>query len=319
MVVMETAMAWAGVCPQPPILIEPAEGAILDNGRFDRQDSIDWFFDWSEVPGAERYHLFVMGENATIPVIDNAEITSSSYRNGCEGCYIIESNRFRWRWRVRARVNGAWCDWSAERLFDVEPADTDPLPGAVEPPRLSGCRVLVDASRDGGVWWFPQGFPGPFEANRPHQGTALASLLRAGGASVVELPRIVNELVAPDTPFITSETLSAYDLVVRAGDFGHYLPEEIQAYQRYVESGGKLLLLSEYKRPGNGDALAESFGVRFAGISRGQNALDRFAPHPMTQGVSNVSYGVGSGMVELPPRGQGPGLALGRHLSRPRR
>jgi len=35
-------------------------------------------------------------------------------------------------------------------------------------------RVLVDASRDGGVWWFPQWEQGGFDPNLDHQGQKLA-------------------------------------------------------------------------------------------------------------------------------------------------
>ena len=35
----------------------------------------------------------------------------------------------------------------------------------------SGEKILVDASKDGGVWWFPQS-PGGFSAEADHQGKA---------------------------------------------------------------------------------------------------------------------------------------------------
>src|SRR6187549_3774745 len=48
--------------------------------------------------------------------------------------------------------------------------------------------ILVDASKDGGVWWFPQGQAG-FSATNPHQGSALADYFRNLGYQVDELPR----------------------------------------------------------------------------------------------------------------------------------
>ena len=48
-------------------------------------------------------------------------------------------------------------------------------------------KILVDASHDGGGWWFPQA--GSYSANLPHQGKALADLLRSRGFTVDELPR----------------------------------------------------------------------------------------------------------------------------------
>jgi hypothetical protein len=48
-------------------------------------------------------------------------------------------------------------------------------------------RVLIDASKDGGLWWFPQA--GTFDAAQYHQGKAFAHSLRQDGAEVVELGR----------------------------------------------------------------------------------------------------------------------------------
>src|SRR5690349_15691468 len=44
---------------------------------------------------------------------------------------------------------------------------------------LAATQVLVDASRDGGDWWFPQGTT--VDPNAPHQGKALADYLRSQG------------------------------------------------------------------------------------------------------------------------------------------
>ena len=49
-------------------------------------------------------------------------------------------------------------------------------------------RVLIDASKDGGLWWFPQGRNG-FDSNTHHQGKALADLMRSKGWEVIELGR----------------------------------------------------------------------------------------------------------------------------------
>jgi len=108
-----------------PTLISPKEGAILDNGRTDKRDNIVWNFDWSDVIDATRYHLYVKGETATIPVI-NIEIRQSFYNIVWKGAYIIERNRFNWKWKVRALIGDRWGDWSEVRSFDVEPVNSDP-------------------------------------------------------------------------------------------------------------------------------------------------------------------------------------------------
>jgi hypothetical protein len=147
--------------------------------------------------------------------------------------------------------------------------------------------VLVDASRDGGVWWFPQ--PGPFNPGDPHQGHALAAHLRALGHPVRELPR-------PTT--ITPALLADYDLVIRAVGNGAYTAAELSAYLAWVKGGGRLLLLADHHAS---DALATEFGLHFQGITRGDRMLSTFAAHPVTTGVSPIFYGAGSGLTSHPP------------------
>lgn len=108
-----------------PTLILPENGAEnMDNGCQDRSDPIEWDFNWSDVPGATRYHIYVIGHNAIYPVIDTI-VPSSNYHNECAGCYIIETNRFSWSWRVRAGNASSWSEWSDTFSFDVEPLNSD--------------------------------------------------------------------------------------------------------------------------------------------------------------------------------------------------
>ncbi len=159
------------------------------------------------------------------------------------------------------------------------------------PPVSSSTRAaLVDASRDGGVWWFPQ-FP-DFDPNSPHQGKALAEYLRGQAMRVTELPR----------PFtIDSSLLAPYPLVIRAGSFGTYSTSELAAYQRYVSPGGRLILLSEFHRPEESDMLALAFGLVFRGVSSGENVINRYTAHPISKGLSEIPYRVGSGLFGAPP------------------
>jgi serine/threonine protein kinase/tetratricopeptide (TPR) repeat protein len=103
-----------------PSLLMPAAGAILDNGANDGSKLRVWEFNWSEVPGATRYHLYVIGPTATLPVINNLTLTAPSYRDEGKG-YFATQYRLGYRWKVRALVNGTWTDWSEERTFDVTP------------------------------------------------------------------------------------------------------------------------------------------------------------------------------------------------------
>ena len=150
-------------------------------------------------------------------------------------------------------------------------------------------RILVDASRDGGLWWFPQG--GPFDPLAPHQGRALADHLRSTGYRVDELPRGAS---------IDGEDLEGYDLVIRAGAMAPYDTAEIAAYTTYVSAGGDLLLLSDHMLYAPPDDLAAAFGIAFTGITRGANTLGSYAAHPITAGQGPLAYMFGSAVTGWP-------------------
>jgi hypothetical protein len=110
--------------PSPPGLLTPADGAVLDNSCLSGSDAMVWEFDWSDVPGATAYELYVRQSTATAPAIDASDVTTSSYRREATG-YVSPGKLDGWEWRVRAQVGGAYQDWSATRRFSVEPLDTD--------------------------------------------------------------------------------------------------------------------------------------------------------------------------------------------------
>lgn len=106
-----------------PEMVSPHELATLDNGCTSKTESIVWEFEWSECPGAQSYHLFVIGSGATIPIVDN-RIPNTTYLSQRTG-YIADQNRLGWQWKVRAMQNDVWGAWTPVRTFDVEPLDTD--------------------------------------------------------------------------------------------------------------------------------------------------------------------------------------------------
>ena len=108
----------------PPSLISPYEGAEMDNGCRDQSDPIRWEFDWDDVWGATLYNIKVW-HNPEKPVINDAYVTVSGYKDVSQKSYITESNRKGWCWKVRAKVGREWGEWSEVRCFDVEPLDTD--------------------------------------------------------------------------------------------------------------------------------------------------------------------------------------------------
>jgi hypothetical protein len=148
-------------------------------------------------------------------------------------------------------------------------------------------RILVDASRDGGVWWFPQSPLTGFSASDDHQGKYLADWLVSQGYIVDELPR--------DT-LITANLLARYNKVIRAGSIvTPYTTGEIQAYDDYLNRGGALLLAQDHLAYYPNDDLSEHLGVHFAGVAKG--TVTQFASHDITVGVTGFPYLVGSGVT----------------------
>jgi thiol-disulfide isomerase/thioredoxin len=150
-------------------------------------------------------------------------------------------------------------------------------------------KIVVDASKDGGVWWFPQG-EGRFDTAREHQGKRLVDALKAQGWEVEEVVRGAD---------VTSR-LQGATIVIRANFTGSYQPSEVDAYRDFVSNGGSVLLLQGFVRPGNEeqDAVAAAFGVRFAETVRAARIV-RWAPSSLS-GLP-LRYGVGSIIAESPP------------------
>jgi hypothetical protein len=113
--------------PAAPEPRTPVAGATLPVGG----PGCTWEFGWSQVPGADRYHLWVKSPYARGPLVDAASLDRPAYRLSCDGTFVSPSNRSGWRWKVRARVGGVWTPWSEERSFDTAPPDGQPpAPGA---------------------------------------------------------------------------------------------------------------------------------------------------------------------------------------------
>lgn len=106
-----------------PKLITPNASSVMDNGCANQQDIQEWSFDWEECQGADQYELLVQKETAQYPAISTVTIESQFSEKKI--AYVVDRNREGWQWRVRARINGAWSDWSPYQQFQIEPLDTD--------------------------------------------------------------------------------------------------------------------------------------------------------------------------------------------------
>ena len=169
-----------------------------------------------------------------------------------------------------------------------KPIEEEPIVQTIEDPIIvqeippgNGKSILVDATHDGGVWWYPQ--TRDFSPYIVHQGQALANYLRGLGFVVDELPRGIA---------ITSTILSKYDLVIRAGKFMSYSAEELQAYEEYLARPTTLLLVGEFMRTGEKDELAEQIGISLTGMVK--DTVNIFAEHAITKGISPFYYIAGS-------------------------
>ncbi len=152
---------------------------------------------------------------------------------------------------------------------DVQTVNVELDPGTT---RQASGRILIDASHDGGVWWFPQ--YGTYDPSVDHQGKRFADYVRSLGYDVDELGRDV---------VLTDSILDAYSMVIRAGEWGTYLPGELAAYARFLERETTLILLSDHRMTDPQDELAEMLGVTFTGLLTG--SITRVAPHPVTGGL----------------------------------
>ena len=144
-------------------------------------------------------------------------------------------------------------------------------------------KILIDASRDGGAWWFPQSSDSVFSSEKDHQGKALADYLGSLGYLVDELPRGTT---------LTDTLLRKYNKIIRAGGFGVYSRDEILAYDNFLNHNGSLLLLEDFVNYSDDDSLAEHIGVKFEGVISG--TVTRFTPNDITTGVTAFPYLVGS-------------------------
>ncbi len=139
--------------------------------------------------------------------------------------------------------------------------------------------ILIDASKDGGAWWFPQP-DGNFDASEPHQGKALADFLRSQGNEVVEVGRGVE---------ITNELLGSFNKVIRAGVFGAYTGSELAAYDQYIlRSDAHLLLTTALLSGGAVDPISESIGLPMEGSHTG--VMSPVGATAITQGVGPLPY-----------------------------
>jgi len=158
-------------------------------------------------------------------------------------------------------------------------ATCDPFPAGDPDPVANKCKVLIDASRDGGGWWFPQSQLDGFSSINYHQGQQLANALATAGYSVHELPR---------GAVLDDSILADYFIIIRAGASENYTASELAAYKKVIEQGTNLILFSDQKKNGLTDDLEKYLGLYFWGDAVG--TITKFAKHTMTNGMTAYNY-----------------------------
>jgi hypothetical protein len=128
-----TMLPWALAETGCPSLLAPSAGEVIDNGRLDGLDDLEWTFRWSACDGAEAYQLVVLFPGA-VPAIDVELAATEFTTTRVAGLDVIEPWFLEdWAWQVRAQTGGDWGPWSEQRAFSVEPPDADPVADFGEP------------------------------------------------------------------------------------------------------------------------------------------------------------------------------------------
>ena len=105
-----------------PDQVLPEDAAVMDNGCTNQDNGILWEFDWDDCPGADMYSIHLSHSSLEAPFDRDLTISQFSL---LEDRVLPDEARIGWTWRVRARVNGVWGNYTADRTFDVERLNTD--------------------------------------------------------------------------------------------------------------------------------------------------------------------------------------------------
>jgi len=145
------------------------------------------------------------------------------------------------------------------------------------------CKILIDASHDGGVWWYPQSQATGFNPKEWHQGQHFADILREKGFEVDELGRGAE---------LTEEMFFGYYIIIRANGFQAYTAKELEVYTRLVDRGMNMAFFTDHKKNDPVDELGDHLGLKFEGIANG--IVTTFASHLITKNISSIDYIAGS-------------------------
>jgi hypothetical protein len=150
------------------------------------------------------------------------------------------------------------------------------------------CKILIDASHDGGVWWFPQSTLTGFDPKKWHQGQPFAELLRKKGFEVDELGRGAE---------LTEEMFFGYYIVIRANGFEKYTSRELEVYAHIISRPMNMVFFTDHKKYAPVDGLGYLLGLEFEGIAYGK--ITKLKQHLITRNINSIDYIAGSVLTNL--------------------
>ena len=173
-------------------------------------------------------------------------------------------------------------DFSQPVTYELKNSDNQSTTWRASAVSLSR-KILIDASHDGGVWWYPQSPVSGFNPKEWHQGYSFANLLREKGFEVDELGRGAE---------LTEEMFFGYYIIIRANGFQAYTAKELKVYARLIDRGMNLVFFTDHKKYDPVDELGDHLGLKFEGTANG--IVTKFTPHVITKNISSLDYIAGS-------------------------
>jgi hypothetical protein len=186
-------------------------------------------------------------------------------------------------------------DFSKPVLYELRFPDNRTTEWSVAAVPLSK-RIVIDASHDGGIWWFPQHEGTGFDPEKHHQGKAFADMLRSKGFKVDELGR---------TERLKEEHFMGYYIVIRVNGFQAYTRDELDVYAKLAKRGMNMVFFTDHKKFDPVDELGDMLGLQFKGLARG--TVKKFTEHTITKNLSSLDYNGGSVLMNA---GQNPDIEI---------
>jgi hypothetical protein len=118
--------------PKPPILLSPANGAVIPQNVQqpgcapdpNRGAGFVIHFDWTDAqggPGVAGYEIFVKRDGSSLPAVSTFVTASRFEHASCNG-FVIDRNLEGWEWQVRTRdTAGNVSEWSPVHRFRFAP------------------------------------------------------------------------------------------------------------------------------------------------------------------------------------------------------